>query len=118
MTMPGMTFTIITVTFTITITIYHRLLLHPLLHHCHPGNDSGLCRSQVARFMQAVLLTLVQCHENGILHRDVKPGNFMLRDSSEDSPLKAIGDERTALFSSIPLSLHCSSIYHHLAAPG
>jgi len=29
----------------------------------------------------------------GILHRDVKPGNFMLLNDSVRAPLKAIGEE-------------------------
>lgn len=41
--------------------------------------------------MRAVLRTLAQCHAHRILHRDVKPGNFMLLTEAEDSPLKAIG---------------------------
>ena len=45
----------------------------------------------VASFMRAVLRTLAQCHSRRILHRDVKPGNFMLLDESDGAPLKAIG---------------------------
>jgi calcium-dependent protein kinase len=45
---------------------------------------------QVASYMRAVLRTLAQCHSHRILHRDIKPGNFMLLDESERSPLKAI----------------------------
>jgi serine/threonine protein kinase len=44
--------------------------------------------------MRAVLKTLVQCHRKGILHRDIKPGNFMLLDESPKAPLKVIGTVR------------------------
>eukprot|EP01026_Neomeris_dumetosa_P081538 TRINITY_DN917_c0_g1_i1.p1 TRINITY_DN917_c0_g1~~TRINITY_DN917_c0_g1_i1.p1 ORF type:complete len:604 (+),score=84.81 TRINITY_DN917_c0_g1_i1:162-1973(+) len=44
----------------------------------------------VASYMRAVLKTLAQCHALHILHRDIKPGNFMLLDESDKAPLKAI----------------------------
>lgn len=40
--------------------------------------------------MRAVLKTVAQCHAHGLLHRDVKPGNFMLADSDESARIKAI----------------------------
>lgn len=40
--------------------------------------------------MRAVLRTLAQCHALGILHRDVKPGNFMLLNAGDDSVVKAV----------------------------
>eukprot|EP00878_Enallax_costatus_P003362 GHUV01003571.1.p1 GENE.GHUV01003571.1~~GHUV01003571.1.p1 ORF type:complete len:609 (+),score=221.69 GHUV01003571.1:1048-2874(+) len=55
-----------------------------------PHADCLLTSLQVASFMRAVLRTLAQCHSHHILHRDIKPGNFMLLDDSERSPLKAI----------------------------
>lgn len=42
--------------------------------------------------MRAVLRTLVQCQAQCILHRDIKPGNFMLLDEREEAPVKAIGE--------------------------
>ena len=41
--------------------------------------------------MRAVLRTIAQCHAQKILHRDVKPGNFMLLEDQPLSPVKAIG---------------------------
>ena len=41
--------------------------------------------------MRGVLRTLAQCHKRHILHRDVKPGNFLLLNNKEDAPIKAIG---------------------------
>jgi len=46
---------------------------------------------QVASYMRAVLRTIAQCHAQRILHRDVKPGNFMLLEDQPLSPVKAIG---------------------------
>ena len=40
--------------------------------------------------MRAVLRTLAQCHAQHILHRDIKPGNFMLLSGDDRAPLKAI----------------------------
>lgn len=40
--------------------------------------------------MRAVLKTLAQCHVHNILHRDIKPGNFMLASKEEDARIKAI----------------------------
>eukprot|EP00210_Caulerpa_lentillifera_P006940 g6635.t1 len=46
--------------------------------------------STVVRIMRAVLRTLAQCHERNILHRDVKPGNFMFLKADPSSPIKAV----------------------------
>jgi hypothetical protein len=56
---------------------------------CHATSPPS--QPQVASYMRAVLRTLAQCHAQRILHRDIKPGNFMLLSEAEDSPLKAIG---------------------------
>jgi calcium-dependent protein kinase len=40
--------------------------------------------------MRAVLRTLAQCHAQKILHRDIKPGNFLLASPDDDAPLKAV----------------------------
>jgi len=67
-----------------------------LLEYCKGGElfhgvrERKYTEAMVARFMRCVIRTLMQCHDNGIIHRDIKPGNFMLRDDTEDSPLKAI----------------------------
>lgn len=58
--------------------------------------------SIVIRIMRAVLRTLAQCHERNILHRDIKPGNFMfLKKDDPHSAIKAI-DFGLAVFSEGP----------------
>ncbi|KAF6262574.1 kinase-like domain-containing protein [Scenedesmus sp. NREL 46B-D3] len=56
----------------------------------HRIGEAHYSERTVASFMRAVLRTIAQCHSHHILHRDIKPGNFMLLDHSDRSALKAI----------------------------
>ncbi|GMH33420.1 hypothetical protein BSKO_01254 [Bryopsis sp. KO-2023] len=58
--------------------LFHRIGLRPY------------SEETVARIMRAALRTLAQCHSHRILHRDVKPGNFMFLRTDETSPIKAV----------------------------
>lgn len=70
--------------------------VHIVMEYCRGGEllhrigQQYYTEGTVKSYMRAVLRTLAQCHAHKILHRDIKPGNFMLLNSSEDSPLKAI----------------------------
>jgi len=51
--------------------------------------------AEVAKIMRAVFKTLRQCHKAHVVHRDIKPGNFMLRDApSEDGEAGEEGSRR------------------------
>ena len=56
----------------------------------HAIGEAHYTEQTVASFLRATLRTLAQCHANGILHRDIKPGNFLLASDKVDAPLKAI----------------------------
>ena len=64
--------------------------------------------------MRAVLRTIAQCHYHRILHRDIKPGNFMLLEDDPLSPVKAIGE---APDSRLTASSTCPLMPRHLMVP-
>lgn len=70
--------------------------VHIVMEYCRGGElwhrvgEAHYSERTVASYMRAVLRTLAQCHSHHILHRDIKPGNFMLLNKDERSPLKAI----------------------------
>lgn len=70
--------------------------IHLVMEYCSGGElhhtigQRAYTEETVAGYMRSVLQTLAQCHSHRILHRDVKPGNFMLLNDAEDAPLKAI----------------------------
>jgi serine/threonine protein kinase/Ca2+-binding EF-hand superfamily protein len=78
--------------------------VHLVMEFCRGGELShsiGMrvyTEATVAGYMRSVLHTLAQCHSHRILHRDIKPGNFMLLTEAENSPLKAIDFGLAAFF--------------------
>jgi len=70
--------------------------VHIVMEYCRGGElhhrigAAHYSERTVASFMRATLRTLAQCHANKILHRDIKPGNFLLSSEDERAPLKAV----------------------------
>ncbi|KAI7841033.1 hypothetical protein COHA_005261 [Chlorella ohadii] len=70
--------------------------VHMVLEYCKGGElhhrigETVYSERTVASYMRAVLRTLAQCHAQHILHRDIKPGNFLLLSDDPNARLKAI----------------------------
>lgn len=70
--------------------------VHIIMEYCQGGElyhrvgAAHYSERTVASFMRATLRTLAQCHANKILHRDIKPGNFLLSSPDDQAPLKAV----------------------------
>lgn len=70
--------------------------VHLVMEYCRGGElhhsigQRVYTEETVARYLHQVLQCIAQCHHQRILHRDIKPGNFLLLDTTELSPIKAI----------------------------
>jgi calcium-dependent protein kinase len=55
----------------------------------HNRKDSRYSEKDAARIVRQMLNVAARCHLNGVVHRDMKPENFLFKSPKEESPLKA-----------------------------
>lgn len=60
-----------------------------LLDRILAKKDSRYSEKDAARIVRQMLNVAARCHLNGVVHRDMKPENFLFKSSKDDSPLKA-----------------------------
>ncbi|KAJ0971007.1 hypothetical protein J5N97_018966 [Dioscorea zingiberensis] len=60
-----------------------------LLDRILSKKDSRYSEKDAAVVVRQMLKVAAQCHLHGLVHRDMKPENFLFKSTKEDSPLKA-----------------------------
>ncbi|KAE8696188.1 Calcium-dependent protein kinase 16 [Hibiscus syriacus] len=60
-----------------------------LLDRILSKKDSRYSEKDAAVVVRQMLKVAAECHLRGLVHRDMKPENFLFKSTSEDSPLKA-----------------------------
>nr|ABY59009.1 calcium-dependent protein kinase [Triticum aestivum] len=60
-----------------------------LLDHILAKKDSRYSEKDAAVVVRQMLKVAAECHLHGLVHRDMKPENFLFKSSKEGSPLKA-----------------------------
>ncbi|OVA04924.1 Protein kinase domain [Macleaya cordata] len=60
-----------------------------LLDRILSKKDSRYTEKDAAVIVRQMLRVAAQCHLHGLVHRDMKPENFLFKSTKEDSPLKA-----------------------------
>ncbi|MFS7942087.1 putative protein kinase CAMK-CDPK family [Helianthus anomalus] len=61
-----------------------------LLDRIFSKKDSRYTEKDAAIIVRQMLKVAAQCHLHGLVHRDMKPENFLFKSTKEDSPLKAV----------------------------
>ncbi|CAA6673489.1 unnamed protein product [Spirodela intermedia] len=60
-----------------------------LLDRILAKKDSRYTEKDAAKVVRQMLKVAAKCHLHGLVHRDMKPENFLFKSTKEDSPLKA-----------------------------
>jgi serine/threonine protein kinase len=56
---------------------------------CPNRKDSRYSEKDAAVIVRQMLKVAAECHLHGLVHRDMKPENFLFKSTKEESPLKA-----------------------------